>query len=52
MAKAEIVAYTKAENWLHNVANILFDKGHAPIDDFLWKSDMVIRHDEGFVNKF
>lgn len=52
MAKAEVDAYTKVENWLIDISNILVDKAHSLIDDFVIKGEKVIKHDNEFLKKF
>lgn len=52
MAKAEIDAYTIVNNWLVDIDDLLIDKLHEKVVDFVDKADIVISHDVNFVRKF
>lgn len=52
MAKAEINAYAIVNNWVANIATLLFEQVHNKIDDFMIKANMVIRHDVKYIDQF
>lgn len=52
MAKAEIAAYAKINNWLYSISTNLWAGVHHSVDDFIIKGDDVIRHDEKFLRQF
>ena len=52
MAKAEIDAYVIVNNWVANIATLLFEQVHNKIDNFMIKADRVIRHDVKYIDQF